>query len=157
MQFQTIAVPECCLIKLLPCISFEKYIYILALEMASPGNQYCANCIGTLSFPISFAHSAVPDINFSSHSTVWQTDRQTQSVYTKCSRYFPLSTNEWMTRHWSLCTRRSDENVGNVERMFAYAYDTIRYDTIRDAILTCARKPTWVGLIYRTETTTKKC
>jgi len=30
-------------------------------------------------------------------------------------------------------------------------------DTIRDAILTCARKPTWVSLIYRTETTTKKC
>jgi len=30
------------------------------------------------------------------------------------------------------------------------------YDTIglRDAILTCARKPTWVGLIYRAETTT---
>ena len=33
----------------------------------------------------------------------------------------------------------------------------IRYDTIRDAILTCARKPTWIGLIYRTETTTKNC
>ena len=30
------------------------------------------------------------------------------------------------------------------------------YDTIRDAILTCARKPTWVRLIYRTEPTTKK-
>ena len=30
-------------------------------------------------------------------------------------------------------------------------------DTIRDAILTCARKPTWVSLIYRTEPTTKKC
>ena len=29
-----------------------KYIYILALEMASPGNQHCANCIGTLLFPI---------------------------------------------------------------------------------------------------------
>jgi len=29
------------------------YIYILALEMASPGNQHCATCIGTLSFPIS--------------------------------------------------------------------------------------------------------
>jgi len=27
-----------------------KYIYILALEMASPGNQHCANCIGALSF-----------------------------------------------------------------------------------------------------------
>jgi len=25
---------------------------VLALEMASPGNQHCANCIGTLSFPI---------------------------------------------------------------------------------------------------------
>ena len=36
-------------------------------------------------------------------------------------------------------------------------YDTIRYDTIRDAILTCARKPTWLGLIYPTETTTKNC
>ena len=33
----------------------------------------------------------------------------------------------------------------------------IRYDTTRDAILTCARKPTWVSLIYRTEPTTKKC
>jgi len=31
------------------------------------------------------------------------------------------------------------------------------YDTIRDAILTCARKPTRVSLIYRTETTTKSC
>jgi len=29
------------------------------------------------------------------------------------------------------------------------------YDTIRDAILMCARKPTWVDLIYRMETTTK--
>ena len=37
------------------------------------------------------------------------------------------------------------------------SFNTIRYDTIRDAILTCARKPTWVGLIYRTETTTKNC
>jgi len=43
-------VSECCLIKLLPYILFEKCIYILALEMASPGNQYCASCIGTLSF-----------------------------------------------------------------------------------------------------------
>ena len=33
---------------------------------------------------------------------------------------------------------------------------TIRYDTIRCAILTCARNPTSVSLIYRTETTTKK-
>jgi len=26
-----------------------EYINILALEMASPGNQHCASCIGTLS------------------------------------------------------------------------------------------------------------
>jgi len=32
----------------------------------------------------------------------------------------------------------------------------IRYDTIRDAILTCAQKPTSVTLIYCTEPTTKK-
>jgi len=32
--------------------------------------------------------------------------------------------------------------------------EPIEYDTIRDAILTCARKPTRVSLIYRTETTT---
>jgi len=31
------------------------------------------------------------------------------------------------------------------------------YCTLRDAILTCARKPTWVSLIYRTEPITKKC
>ena len=37
------------------------------------------------------------------------------------------------------------------------AQNCIRYDTIRDAILTCARKPTRVSLIYRTEPTTKKC
>jgi len=40
----------CCLIKLLLYILSEKYIYILSSEMASPGNQHCANCIGTLSF-----------------------------------------------------------------------------------------------------------
>ena len=43
----------------------------------------------------------------------------------------------------------------------SYSIDTrnypIRYDTIRDAILTCAQKPTWVSLIYRTEPTAKKC
>jgi len=41
------------MIKLLPYILFEKYIYNLASLAASPGNRHCANCIGTLSFPIS--------------------------------------------------------------------------------------------------------
>ena len=34
--------------KLLPCILLEKYVYILALEMAKPRNNHCANRIGTL-------------------------------------------------------------------------------------------------------------
>jgi len=34
--------------------------YILALEMASPGNQHCANWIGTLSFPIVVPPPPIP-------------------------------------------------------------------------------------------------
>ena len=54
----------------------------------------------------------------------------------------------------------SADNYDNVKYDLDAALDTakeIRYDTIRDAILTCARKPTQVGLIYRMETTTKNC
>jgi len=58
VEFQTVTVSECCLIKLLPCVLFEKCIYISALEMASPMNQHCANCIGTLSFPVASNWSA---------------------------------------------------------------------------------------------------
>jgi len=36
--------------KSLPYILFEKYISILALETASPGNQHCANCTGSAPF-----------------------------------------------------------------------------------------------------------
>jgi len=48
-------------------------------------------------------------------------------------------------------TTQPVSTTGRTTGCIAYA----PYDTIRDAILTCARKPTWVGLIYRTETTTK--
>ena len=51
-KFRTITVSECCLIKLLPHILLETCIYILDTEMASRGNQRCANSIGTLSFPV---------------------------------------------------------------------------------------------------------
>jgi len=34
----------------------EKYVDISALEMAGPGNQHCANCIGTLSSPTDGKH-----------------------------------------------------------------------------------------------------
>ena len=33
------------------------------------------------------------------------------------------------------------------DNVVKYLTDTIRYDTIRDAILTCARKPTWVSSV----------
>jgi len=39
-------------VKLFPHILFEKHVYILALEMTKPRNNRCANCIGTLSFPM---------------------------------------------------------------------------------------------------------
>ena len=45
--------------ELLPYILFEKYSNILALEMARPGKQHCAGCIGTLSFPIASCASTV--------------------------------------------------------------------------------------------------
>ena len=53
------------------------------------------------------------------------------------------------------CTAGQEKAVEHIQKN--RSNDTIRYDTIRDAILTCARKPTWVSLIYRTEPTTKKC
>ena len=53
------------------------------------------------------------------------------------------------------CVPRNDHKAIKAGTIFLLR--TIRYDTIRDASLTCARKPTWVGLIYRTETTSKNC
>jgi len=47
---------------LLPYILFEKYIYIFALETASPGNQHCASCIGTLLCPTALL-AVVPAAN----------------------------------------------------------------------------------------------
>ena len=41
------------MIKLLLYILLEKYINILALEMARRRNRHCAGCIGTLSFAMS--------------------------------------------------------------------------------------------------------
>jgi len=45
----------------------------------------------------------------------------------------------------------------NFKKSSSHSERTLRYDTIQDAILTCARKLTWVSLIYHTEPTTKKC
>jgi len=60
---------------------------------------------------------------------------------------------------WKLeCTNFYRKKFGvMVWGCISYNGTPLRYDTIRDAILTYARKPTYVGLIYRTETTTKNC
>jgi len=69
---------------LFPYILFEKYIHILALEIASPGNRHCANCIGTLSFFIATATVAIDRIvaatqidQSHSQSCARQTNKQT--------------------------------------------------------------------------------
>ena len=41
-------------------------------------------------------------------------------------------------------------------RQIKASHNTIRRDTIRDAVLTCAQKPTRVSLIYRTNTMNTK-
>jgi len=52
MMMMTTTMTMMIMIKLLPCILYEKkYVHILALEMASARNQHCANCIGTLFVP----------------------------------------------------------------------------------------------------------
>ena len=71
-----------CLITFLPYILFEKYIHILALEMASPENQHCINCIGTLSFAIVTVHiDAINQGQRSCGSTVRvETDGRTRPI-----------------------------------------------------------------------------
>ena len=70
----------------------------------------------------------------------------------------------WIHCTHSITVHISDETslkfirrISTSFQIFVSTYTLIRYDTIRNAILTCARKPTWLGLIYRTQTTTKKC
>jgi len=45
---------------------FEKHVHILALEMARPANQHCANCIGTVSLPVE--RRMVGDVRRSAYS-----------------------------------------------------------------------------------------
>ena len=81
--------------------------------------------------------------------TDWRTHRETDTFITYWCVVDMMCT---AVRDWARASRHDDARSVRHRQ-----YDTIRYDTIRVAILTCARKPTWVSLIYRTETTTKKC
>ena len=55
--------------------------------------------------------------------------------------------NSWLRTFFHSIARPSQRVVN--------LFDRGGHDTIRCAILTCARKPTWVSFIYRTETTTQ--
>ena len=61
----------------------------------------------------------------------------------------------WFCRVYSMWVPVAVWQVRHCELVYAYTLlyrmrrGDLRYDTIRDAILTCARKPTWVSLIYR--------
>ena len=65
------------------------------------------------------------------------------------------------TPHGAVCLVGTQTHAHYSHPVYAYHSDLGSFlsanDTIRDAILTCARKPTCVSLIYRTEPTTKKC
>jgi len=77
--------------------------------------------------------------------------------------------NQWInqstelsSRHWAWSRGASRDQIWVVLVFVlqtwscSYIAGSLQHDTIRDAILTCAQKPTWVSLIYRTEPTTKK-
>jgi len=101
-------------------------------------------------------------INVNSHlvqKLEWkQTDGQTDTTDRITS---PVICDRWI---FVMCTIastatscRGTKAKGHLSNNLGSRQIGLRYDTIRDAILTCARKPTWVSLIYRTAPTTKKC
>jgi len=108
-------------------------------------------------FPTSFSNNSRETTVLNSISkTNWiirfmhRTLRQSSdSISHKIFSYFPFNPNVY---HRSLLSHRYDD----IDVLTSRDVRT-QYITIRDAILTCARKPTWVGLIYRTKTTTKNC
>jgi len=75
---------------LLPHILCEKYIKILELGIASPENQHCANCIGTLSFPMGAEGQFNQSINLFTGTTLHTTLLQQDSHATSCQKSLAL-------------------------------------------------------------------
>jgi len=77
--------------KLFPYILFEKCTYIFALNAASPRNQHCASCIGTLSFPVwrvcVTRRSAVPEKRWSPDSSAGRTVGVRVEIFGQTSKY----------------------------------------------------------------------
>jgi len=143
---------------------------------------FCPDCYNTV--PADFQSAMFDNISISLNTFEWRLKLITLLSATKqwifCRHGF-RSTVLW---YWVLT--RILTLLGMVRNIGAYSWETRSFDkqvctvpassctpqslsekyplcsanvqhTIRDAILTCARRPTWVSLIYRTETTTKKC
>ena len=68
------------MIKLLTYILFEKLIYILALETASPGNQHYASCIGALSFLVVIRSNVIQQFASRATRSIFPAAAVTQAV-----------------------------------------------------------------------------
>jgi len=103
---------ERCLIKLPPWDIFiwKKYIYILALKMANPGNQLCASCIGTVSLPVvskrpnglSYWHMLPSTYRFSEETGFFE--KQFHGLSTIVNLVRPMTVNS--LSHWRGTRRR---------------------------------------------------
>jgi len=84
----------------------EKYMYILALEMASRGNQHCASCIGTLSFPIWACTRLCAHTRVSTRSVdvpLWHPSARLKQTLHDCSLKLSYSAYSERSRGSCLC------------------------------------------------------
>ena len=133
--------------------------------MASRGNRHCASCVGTLSFPIRLASlresgcllGGVDDA--SGRLAEFRCDSTEHSLQRRSQLSLPVLSSGGRApaaaHQCSVAFERPDRLAGHHRRPCAVQVghfyrqnvalarvDTVlRYDTIRDAILTCARKP----------------
>ena len=130
------------------CYVFISYILVMLA-------QFCAILLlyGHLSVQelLPWCCSSMSEINWN-----WNWNSRTPVV--KCWTPNPQQTEIMDMKCWGqlACSELCVQWVSCIDGSTTVV-SVIRYDTIRDASLTCARKPTWVGSTYRTEPTTKKC
>jgi len=156
--------------KLLPYVLFEEYTNILALEMDSPGNRHCANCIGTLSFPIPIPRlfhrpymlklTHQPRVGLRLGLAARE---PIHSIYLFIYLFVQIAVgrfkNDQIAAITQLYLKETAENftrkVGAIFGQFQRKVKSIlRYDAIQDDISTCNQKLTCVSLIYSTEPAT---
>jgi len=112
---------------LLLYILFEKYVHILALEMASPGNRHCANCIGIRSFPTGLVsgHTHTHPFNgpFSGTTRVsWYQKGKTSLGFNEARD------SEWQWHqlgHMQVCTSLHTDNHASTPPLVFYRPDAL--------------------------------